>query len=38
MILCAKKNMDVIWQYLVFGYNEDQIEESKEIAENNNIP
>ena len=37
MILCAKKNMDVIWQYLVFGYNEDQIEEAKDIAENNNI-
>ncbi len=32
------KKIEVKWQYLVFGYNESEIEKAKQIAENLHIP
>lgn len=37
MILASNMNIDVVWQYIVFGYNEHQIEEAREIAKKHNI-
>lgn len=37
MILAAKKNVKVEWQYIVFPYNRIQIDKAKEIAKENNI-
>ena len=37
MKLGASKGMQIIWQYIVFKYNENHIEESKQLAKDNNI-
>ena len=33
----SSKGLDIRWQYIVFSYNEDHIEEAKKLAEDNNI-
>jgi len=35
--LCAKKCKTSVWQYIVFRYNENDIEEARSIAKTNNI-
>ena len=37
MKLGASKGMQIVWQYIVFKYNEDHIKESKQLAEDNDI-
>jgi MoaA/NifB/PqqE/SkfB family radical SAM enzyme len=37
MKLGASKGMQIVWQYIVFKYNENHIEESRQLAEDNNI-
>jgi hypothetical protein len=37
MILGAKLNKKISWQFIVFNYNKHQIEEAKKIANENNI-
>ncbi len=35
--LCAKRGLTPRWQYIVFNYNENNIEEARQMAKNNNI-
>tara|TARA_E500000318_G_scaffold65923_1_gene60868 strand:- start:704 stop:1657 length:954 start_codon:yes stop_codon:yes gene_type:complete len=37
MKLCVNKGLDTVWQYLVFGYNENDIDDAKKVADKNNI-
>ena len=37
MKLGASKGMQIVWQYIVFKYNENHIEESMQLAKDNNI-
>ena len=37
MKLGASKGIQIVWQYIVFKYNENHIEESRKLAEDNNI-
>ena len=37
MKMGAKKGLQIDWQYIVFSYNEDHIQESYEMAKDNNI-
>ena len=37
MMLAAKKNIKVEWQYIVFPYNEHQIDQAKTISKSNGI-
>ena len=37
MLKAKSMNIKVIWQYLVFGYNEDNIEYAKELARRHQI-
>ena len=37
MKLGASKGMQIIWQYIVFKYNENHIEEAKQLAKDNDI-
>ena len=37
MKLCAKKGLTTRWQYIVFNYNENNIEEARQMAKDNNI-
>ena len=37
MKLCAKRGLTPRWQYIVFNYNENNIEEARQMAKNNNI-
>lgn len=37
MKMGAKKGMNIVWQYIVFRYNEDDIETCRKMAEDNDI-
>ena len=37
MKLCAKKGLTARWQYIVFNYNENDIEEARQMAKDNGI-
>lgn len=37
MVLAAQMNINLLWQFIVFGHNEHQIEEAKSIADKYNI-
>ena len=37
MIRGAKENNNIIWQYIVFAYNENDIDEARQMAEDNGI-
>lgn len=37
MIMCSKFGIKTVWQYIVFNYNENDIDYCKKIAEQNNI-
>ena len=37
MKLCAKKGLTTRWQYIVFNYNEYDIEEARQLAKDNDI-
>ena len=35
--IAAKMGLSVKWQYLIFGYNENNIEEARQLAKDNNL-
>lgn len=37
MLKAKSKGVKVIWQYLVFGYNQDKVEDARKLAEQHNI-
>ena len=37
MKIGAKNGNEIMWQYIVFSYNENDIEEAKSMAKDNNI-
>ena len=37
MKLGARMGIDIIWQYIVFNYNQDHIEQAKKMSEDDGI-
>ena len=37
MLMCNEMGIETVWQYIIFSYNQDNIEEAKQLAKKHNV-